>query len=82
MKLAKDIIRINGWKDGKRTHIDIKAKMCTIEFTNSLGEEIKVEAPTIAFDVAQSGFDNGLDAVTSYNYYNWVDKERMTIKVI
>jgi len=82
MKLAKDIIRINGWKDGKRTHRDIKVKMVTVEFTNALGEEIKVKAPATLFDVAQTGFDNGLDAVTSYNYYNWVGKERMTEKVI
>lgn len=82
MKLPKDIIRINGWKEGKRTHIDIRVKMQIVEFTNTLGEEIKVEAPTIFFDVAQTGFDNGLDAVTSYNYYNWVGKERMTEKVI
>ena len=82
MKLAKDIIRINGWKDGKRTHIDIKVKMVTVEFTDSTGKEHSVEAPSSLFNAAQTGFDNGLDAVTSYNYYNWVGKERMTIKVI
>ena len=32
-------------------------------------------------DVPQIGFKNGLEAVTSYNYYNWISKKRYTYKV-
>lgn len=80
--LAKNIIRINGWKDNKRTHVDIEVPMKEIKFYNSKNELIVVMAPRTPFDVAQVGFDNGLDAVTSYNQWNWVGKERITEKVI
>lgn len=80
--LAKNIIRINGWKDNKRTHVDIEVPMVEVKFYNSKNELIVVMAPRTPFDVAQIGFDNGLDAVTSYNQWNWVGKERITEKVI
>ena len=79
--LANNIVRINGYKDNKRTHIDIVVPMETIEFSNSNGEKIKVLAPRTLFDIAQTGFDNGLDAVTSYNAWNWVGKHRITQKI-
>lgn len=80
--LAKNIIRINGWKDNKRTHVDIEVPMQKVEFYNSNHELISLMAPRTPYDVAQLGFDNGLDAVTSFNIWNWVGKERITEKVI
>lgn len=80
--LDKNIIRINGWKDNKRSHIDIKVPMTTVEFSNSEGKRISVAAPRMPYDVAQLGFDNGLDAVTSVNSWNWVGNERLTQKIL
>lgn len=80
--LAKNIIRINGWKDNKRTHVDIEVPMEKVEFYNSDKELITVYAPRGLFDIAQAGFDAGLDAVTSFNKWNWVSKTRITEKVI
>ena len=82
MKLANNIIRINGYKDGKRTHVDVEVPMQTVEFKNSLGQKIKVEAPQNLYDPAQKGFDLGLDAVTSMNMYNWCMKARYTEKLV
>lgn len=80
--LAKNIIRINGWKDNKRTHVDIEVPMDKVEFYNSNHEKFSVMAPREPYDIAQTGFDAGLDAVTSYNKWNWVGKERITSKVL
>ncbi len=80
--LANNIVRINGWKDNKRTHVDIEVPMQTLEFYNSKHEKYTVLAPRSIFDVAQVGFDNGLDAVTSYNAWNWVGNCRITQKVL
>ena len=80
--LDKNVVRINGWKDLKRTHIDIDVPMQTIEFSNSEGKKFSISAPRLPFDIAQIGFDAGLDAVTSFNSWNWVGNERITQNVI
>lgn len=79
--LAKNIIRINGYKNGKRSHVDVEVKMTKVEFKNSSGELISVETPSHIYDPAQAGFDAGLDGVTSMNMYNWVSDCRITTKV-
>lgn len=77
MALANNIIRINGYKDGKRTHVDVEAKMSTLDINGH-----KVEAPQHLYDPAQKGFDLGLDAVTSMNMYNWCSNSRITEKLV
>ena len=81
MKLANNIVRINGRKDGHKTHIDIEVRMTKVVFYNSQGTKFEIDAPETARDFAQIGFDKGLDAVNSINYWNWCGRERMTIKV-
>lgn len=76
MALAKNIIRINGYKDGKRTHVDVEVKMNTLDINGH-----KVEAPQHLYDPAQKGFDLGLEAVTSMNMWNWSAKCRITTKI-
>ena len=79
--LAKNIVRINGYKGLKRTHVDIEVKMQTISFYSG-GKLVEVESPAMAFDIVTTGFANGLDAVTSENHYNWCSKSRITSKIL
>lgn len=79
--LANNIVRINGWKNNKRTHVDIEVRMTKIEYT-SAGKHYEFLAPAIPYDVAEVGFKNGLEGVTSYNAYNWCSKSRITEKII
>ena len=78
--LDKNVIRINGYKDGKRTHVDITVKMNKITYISG-GRIFEIEAPASVFNPAQVGFDNGLDAVTSINRYNCFAKKRLTEKI-
>lgn len=80
--LANNIVRINGYIGNKRTHTDIEVPMEKIEFYNSAGEKFSILAPRIPYDIAQVGFDNGLDGVTSYNAWNWVGKHRITQQIV
>ena len=83
MKLANNIVRINGSIKGKRTHVDVEVKMQTIRFFTRDRKEIVKESPLILGEdhAANLGFKNGLDAVTSYNYWNCISNERMTLKI-
>ncbi len=81
MILANNIVRINGYKNNKRTHIDIEVHMKEIRYT-SAGRQFNFLAPCIPYDIAEVGFNNGLDAVTSYNAYNWCSNCRQTNKII
>ena len=76
--LANNIVRINGYKNNKRTHVDIVVSMTKLAFN---GIEIEVPRVPNFDDIPWIGFENGLEAVTSYNAYNWVCKERITSKV-
>ena len=80
--LNNDVIRINGYKDNKRTHVDIIVKMDLVEFYNSEGKKFSIRAPREPFDIAETGFNNGLDAVTSYNIWCWVSNRRITSKIV
>lgn len=78
--LANNIVRINGYKDGKRTHVDIEVKMQKVEYISG-GKKFSFDAPCAYFgDMARKGFDAGLDAVTSYNYWNFMAQKRITDK--
>lgn len=79
--LAKNIIRINGYKNGKRSHVDVEVKMEEVRFVSN-GKEVTILAPQHIYDVAEKGFELGLDAVTSFNMWNWVGKKRYTEKVL
>lgn len=79
-KLTNNVVRINGYKAGKRTHVDVEVPMCMFRFGNP-DKEITVTAPTLTYDFAQLGFDKGLEGVTSYNAWNWVSKKRLTTKL-
>ena len=68
-------VRINGYKNGKRTHIDITVKTAS---TNLNGKVYEVPKVPHFSDVSDIGFKNGLDGATSYNYYNWISNERHT----
>lgn len=80
--LPNNVIRINGYNNGKRSHVDIIVRMNLIEFYNSDNKKFSILAPCEPFDIAQTGFDLGLDAVTSYNKWNWVSKTRITSKIV
>lgn len=76
--LPINIVRINGYKNNKRTHVDIVVEL--IETTINDYEVIIPLRPHFS-DIAEIGFKKGLEGVTSYNYYNWVGKERITEKI-
>ena len=78
MKLAENIVRINGWKNGKRTHIDVEVR--TKENTLKWGKG-KIIPAVHEEELVREGFKSGLDAVTSINYYNYVGDIRITAKV-
>ena len=79
--LAKNIVRINGYKGFKRTHVDVEVRMKQVEYESG-GKHFCFEAPCIHFmDVADLGFANGLDAVTSYNYWNFCAQKRFTERI-
>ena len=75
--LAQNIVRINGYKDDKRTHVDIEVEMHTVHINNKT-----IEVPRIPHfsDIPEIGFSKGLDGVTSYNAYNWIGGYRITEK--
>lgn len=81
MKLANNVVRINGYIGTKRTHVDIEVKMQQIKWF--VGEkEVRRNIPDIdEYSAASLGFKNGLTIVTSYNFWNCVGNERMTVKL-
>lgn len=79
--LANNIIRINGYKGFKRTHVDVEVRMQKVEYTSG-GKKFSFEAPQHLYDPAQVGFDNGLDAVTSINMWNFMAQKRITEKIL
>ncbi len=78
--LDKNIVRINGYKGTKRTHVDVEVKLEKLTFTSD-GRLFEILTPASLFDPVQVGFDNGLDAVTSVNRYNCFAKKRLTEKI-
>lgn len=80
MKLANNVVRINGYKNNKRTHVDITVSMSKVEYTSG-GKKYSFIAPNTNFDIDEVGFNSGLEAVTSYNYFNWCMQKRHTVKL-
>lgn len=79
MKLAKNIIRVNGWKNGKRTHADLEVPMIKADVSWWADNE-----QPMYFDdtIIQKCFrENLLDGVTSINAYNPVGGERITTRI-
>lgn len=77
--LPINIVRINGYKDNKRTHVDIVVKLMEIVINGE--KKVIIPCRPHFSDIATLGFNKGLDGVTSYNYYNWVGNERITERV-
>lgn len=79
--LPINIIRINGWKNNKRTHVDYEIP--TQPKPKDLNWGIGKIIPIIPNDdkICQIGFDLGLDSVTSVNAYNYVGGRRITSKL-
>lgn len=79
--LAKNIVRINGRKDGRKTHVDLVVVMETVEYI-SAGKQYSFECPRVPHfdDIPWIGFSKGLESVSSYNYFNWAMNERTTEK--
>lgn len=81
LKLEKNIVRINGYKNGKRSHVDVPVRMTKVVFASG-GVQHEIDAPAVyEADIPELGFKNGLEGVTSYNYYNWVGKHRITCRI-
>lgn len=78
MKLENNVIRINGYKDNKRTHVDITVNIKKDTTGWKTGRDIVFVTDSQICDL---GFENGLDGVTSYNYYNYVADHRMTARI-
>lgn len=78
MKLAENIVRINGYKNGKRTHVDFEVSTKEKEVSWGKGHIIPLFKDCYA---TETGFELGLDGVTSINMYNWISDERMITKV-
>ena len=78
MKLSNNVIRINGYVDNKRTHIDVPVAIRKNETGWGKGKDIVFVTESMVCDL---GFNNGLEAVTSYNYYNYVGDCRMTVRI-
>lgn len=78
MRLAENIVRINGWNNGKRTHIDVEVR--TKENTIGWGKGNVIPVYNDE-SLIQYAFKNGLDGVTSINAYNYVGDERITYRV-
>ena len=78
MNLPKDVVRINGYKGNKRSHIDVKVRTTVNDINWGKGDII---VRIYESDIAKLGFENGLSGVTSYNYYNYVADERLTVKI-
>ena len=80
--LDNNTVRMNGYnEEGKRAHVDILVKNTKVRYIvkNEIVEKIVPSVPHFS-DIPKMGFENGLTAVTSYNYYNWIGKERTTEK--
>ena len=80
--LANNVIRINGWKNNKRSHVDLEVPMKNIEFYNNDHVLVSVTVPQPPHDIAKTGFENGLDGVTSFNMWNWVGNVRITERIL
>ena len=78
MKLANNVIRINGYANNKRTHIDVTVPVRKNDTNWGKGKDIVFITEDMAIDM---GFSLGLDGITSYNYYNYVGDRRMTVKI-
>lgn len=81
MKLAENIVRINGRRNGKRAHVDIEVSTVpnTVKDTHGnqwgKGDVIPIYRTE---EMEQEAFRRGLDAVTSINAYNHVGDCRIT----
>jgi hypothetical protein len=81
MKLENNIVRINGYKGSKRTHIDVEVEMANVTVHVS-GKKVDIKTPFIDEKRAcDLGFAKGLTSVTSFNYWNWVGDRRMTVVI-
>ena len=79
MKLAKNIVRVNGYdRDGKRTHIDFEVPTRPNDLNWGKGDVIP--RYTI-WGMVDKAFESGLAGVTSVNAYNHVADMRMTHRV-
>ena len=75
MKLAKNIVRINGYRNGKRSHVDIEVPTTPNATNWGKGDTIPVYNEE---EMEKEAFNRGLDAVTSINAYNYVGDYRIT----
>lgn len=79
MKLANNIVRVNGYLNGKRTHADFEVPMVAL---NIKGRE-RLMIPDYDDDrMVDKAFKSGkLDTVTSVNAWNWVGNHRLTTRI-
>ena len=78
MKLPNNIVRINGYVNDKRTHIDVSVPVRKNAINWGKGKDIVFITEDM---ICKMGFSGGLEAVTSYNYYNYVGDRRMTVRI-
>ena len=78
MRLPNNIIRINGYVNNKRTHIDVSVTVRKNETGWGKGKDVVFITEDMVCNMA---FNNGLEGVTSYNYYNYVGDSRMTVRI-
>ena len=80
MKLENNIVRVNGYLNGKRAHIDFEVPMVPIasHISNS------ILAPFYYDDeMVRKAFESKkLDTVTSINAWNFVVKHRITTRIL
>jgi hypothetical protein len=79
MKLEKNIVRINGWKGNKRSHVDVEWQ--TTPNNTNWGKGDTVVIGLFEDRICKVGFESGLDGVTSYNAYNFVGDCRITTRI-
>lgn len=77
--LANNIVRVNGWRQGKRAHADLEVRVIPNETNWGKGKEMPVYD---AENLVDRCFAEGLlDGVTSINAYNYVADHRITSRI-
>lgn len=80
--MDNDIIRINGYRDGKRKHIDLKTEMeVTVYGSEKHSKFILPCKPTQEW-LCDYAYSHGIDVITSFNIYDYTGRERLTVKTL
>ncbi len=76
--IDRNIVRINGWKDGRKSYVDLEVGNRVVHFV-----DYSLSVPNVPHlsRIPEIGLLMGLDGVSSCSYWDYENGQRVTEKM-